>query len=102
MAIAETLDRKLTATYAPTHLEITDESHMHSSGKGAESHFKVLMVSEKFQGLNKVARQRDVYTTLAPEMKAIHALSLRLLTAEEWAKDETNFESPLCASRKQK
>ncbi len=102
MSIAQALDSKLIAAYAPSHLEILNESHMHSSGLGAESHFKVLMVSEKFAGMSKVQRQREVFSTLSTEMKSIHALSLRLLTAEEWAKDATNFESPLCHSKKSK
>lgn len=99
MSIAGAIDLKLNSTYSPSHLEIENESHMHSSGLGAESHFKVLMVSERFQGMGKVQRQRDVFATLATEMKQIHALSLRLLTAEEWAKDTTNFKSPACRGK---
>ncbi len=94
------LIEKLTSKYSPSHLAVENESHMHSSGLGAESHFKVLMVSDVFMGMSKVQRQRDVFATLAAEMKKIHALSLRLMTSEEQQKDLSSFESPLCHSKK--
>lgn len=36
---------------APTHLEIINESFMHNVPPGSETHFKVLVVSEAFDGL---------------------------------------------------
>ena len=32
--------------FAPLHLEVTNESHMHSVPAGSETHFKVIVVSE--------------------------------------------------------
>lgn len=46
-AITEALQMKL----EPIHLEVVNESYMHNVPKGAETHFKVLVVSEKFESL---------------------------------------------------
>jgi BolA family transcriptional regulator, general stress-responsive regulator len=69
----------------PLHLEVVDESHMHSVPEGAESHFKVLVVSERFTGQNLVARHRAVNAVLRPEFDGgLHALALHTWTPEEW------------------
>ena len=81
MSVADTIRDKLIARRAPTRLEIVDESHRHAGHAGArpegETHFAVTIVAPAFRGLNRVARQRLVYETLAVELAArIHALSL--------------------------
>jgi BolA protein len=88
MSVAETIRQKLTARFAPTRLEIIDESHRHAGHAGAreegETHFAVTIVSAAFASLNRVARQRLVYDTLAEELATrIHALSLTTLTPDE-------------------
>ncbi len=46
---------------------------------------RALIVSERFEGANAVARQRLVYAALSREMDGdIHALSMRTLTPSEW------------------
>lgn len=82
----------------PVHLELVDESSQHSVPRGSESHFKLLVVSEQFKDLNRVERQRKVYSLLDGEFKnGLHALSLRALTPEEWQKtQEDEFQSPQC------
>ena len=51
MTVAETMRRKLTDAFAPTHLAITDDSHKHAGHSGArahqggESHFTVEITS---------------------------------------------------------
>ena len=42
---------KLMEHFQPNHLEILNESYMHNVPKGSETHFKVLVVSEKFESL---------------------------------------------------
>jgi BolA family transcriptional regulator, general stress-responsive regulator len=86
--IAERIQNKLESALAPTRLEIVDDSAKHSGHSGAreggESHFSVLIVSQAFEGLNRVARQRLVNQTLAEELAGpVHALSLKTLTADE-------------------
>ena len=90
MTVAETIRDKLTASFAPSALEVTDESARHEGHAGhrpgGETHFNVRIVSNAFEGLSRVERQRRVYAALADEMKGrVHALSLTTLTpAEVW------------------
>ena len=88
MSVADTIRDKLTARFAPTRLEIVDESHRHAGHAGArpegETHFAVTIVAPAFKGLGRVARQRLVYETLADELAArIHALSLTTRAPDE-------------------
>ncbi|MBN34966.1 MAG: BolA family transcriptional regulator [Rhodospirillaceae bacterium] len=81
MRVASAIQTKLTEALAPEVLDVVDESHLHAGHAGArpegESHFRVRVVSAAFDGLNRVARQRLVYKTLADEMKTdIHALAI--------------------------
>lgn len=81
----------------PRHLEVVNESHMHSVPKGSETHFKVLVVSEAFDGMGPVDRHRTVNALLKHELATgVHALSLRTLTPAQWEKDAVPFESPAC------
>lgn len=40
---------KLTKQFSPEHLDIINESYMHNVPKGSETHFKVVVVSNKFE-----------------------------------------------------
>ena len=83
------IEAQLRSGLTASHVDVADESHLHAGHAGAASgggHFRATIVSERFAGLSRVARQRLVYETLAAEMKReIHALSLRTFTPEEWA-----------------
>lgn len=79
---------------APTHLEVLDESHMHS--RGLETHYKVVIASETFAGKMRVRRHQAVYAALGPLMQEIHALALHTYTPEEWAAQGAAPESPRC------
>jgi BolA protein len=88
VTVAETIRDKLTGRFAPSRLVILDESHRHAGHAGArpegETHFAVTIVAPAFAGLNRVARQRLVYETLADELAtSIHALSLTTLAPDE-------------------
>ena len=79
------IEKKLTNGFQPEHLEVQNESHMHSVPKNSETHFKVFLVSEKFENVARVQRQRQVYQLLSEELEGpVHALSLRLLTPQQW------------------
>jgi BolA protein len=83
-SVAESLQRKLTAAFAPDHLEIDDDSARHAghagSRPGGESHFNVVIRSAAFEGVGRVARQRMVYAALADELAGpVHALSVKAL-----------------------
>ena len=77
----------LMSGFAPLVCDIEDESAMHAGHAGAASggsHFRLRLVSARFEGLNRVARHRLVYDCLRELMhKEIHALALTLLTPSE-------------------
>lgn len=78
----------------PQHLEVLDESHMHS--RGLETHFKAVVVSPVFAGLNAVKRHQKVYATLGELMGQFHALALHTYTPEEWSEQGAAPDSPTC------
>jgi len=79
------IEKALGAALAPLHLEVLDESHMHSVPPGAESHFKVLVVSEDFSADRPLARHRRVNSLLAGELQTgMHALAIHAWTPQEW------------------
>ena len=87
---SERIRRKLTEGLTPDRLDVTDQSHLHEGHAGArpegETHFHVLVVSERFADLNRVARQRLVYGLLAAELaEHVHALSITALAPSEAA-----------------
>lgn len=98
MRIQQQIETKLGAQFAPLHLEVVNESHMHSVPPGSESHFRVVLVSEQFEGRPLVQRHRAVNAALAEELAGgVHALALHTMTPEEWfAKGGQAPESPPC------
>lgn len=96
-AMHRTIETKVSDAFDPTHIEVIDESYMHSVPDGAESHFRVLVVSQQFEGKTAVQRHQAVYATLADEVKNhIHALGLQTMTPSEWAADQARSTSPEC------
>ncbi len=79
----------------PEHLQVLDESHMHS--RGTQTHYKAVVVSQQFEGLNRVKRHQKVYGTLGELMGEFHALALHTYTPQEWAEIEAAPASPTCA-----
>ncbi|TDQ56225.1 BolA protein family transcriptional regulator [Mesocricetibacter intestinalis] len=98
MTKQQELEARLNAEFSPDFLHIENESHLHSSGRGSESHFKIVLVSDSFVGLSKVARHRLIYRLLAQDLQqGIHALALHTYSREEWAmRDERLPESTNC------
>ncbi|MDI9350353.1 MAG: BolA family protein [Candidatus Symbiobacter sp.] len=90
--IAAALHDRLCHEFAPTRLEIINDSEQHAHHvamkqahagkthpKGRETHFRVVMESEKLRGLSRLACHQLVYKILQPEIAlGIHALSLEL------------------------
>jgi BolA protein len=83
----ERLEERLRAGLAPLELEITDDSHLHAGHVGAadgRGHFSVVIVSERFSGLQIVRRHRLVYEAVGDLMATdIHALSILALAPGE-------------------
>ncbi len=88
---AAEIERALRARLAPEHLAVEDESHQHRGHAGAAAgggHFRVTVVSGRFAGRDRLERHRMVYEALGDAVgREIHALALRALTPEEWARE---------------
>jgi len=85
MTVADTIETKLRQYFHPSHMEVINESYMHSVPPGSETHFNVTLVSSQFSGLRAVKRHQEVYAVLADELKSgVHALALHLYIPEEW------------------
>lgn len=84
MTVRETIEQKLKEAFDPAELEVIDESHLHAGHAGnpggdGETHFRVKMTSDHFQGKMRVAQHRAVNEVLAEELKhPVHALALEL------------------------
>jgi BolA protein len=92
------IENLLQESYTPLFLEVNDESNMHSVPEGSESHFKVTLVSDRFESKPLVQRHRAVNGSLAELLAGgIHALALHTMTPEEWfAKGGIAPDSPPC------
>ena len=81
--MSETLRAKLAAAFAPTRLEVIDESEQHRGHggwrEGGGTHFRVVMRAASLAGLSRVERSRAVHKVLAEELEGgVHALALDL------------------------
>lgn len=79
--VGKTLEAKLHAAFAPTSLEVIDESAQHQGHAGArpdgESHFRVRIVSAVFKGKSRVEQHRMINQILTLELKErVHALAI--------------------------
>lgn len=80
-AVSAQMREKLVAAFAPTVLELQDDSDSHAGHggwrAGGATHFNLRIVSAAFEGQSRVARQRAVMRVLADELAArVHALSI--------------------------
>ena len=71
----------LEASFPGAEITITDDSAKHAGHAGAsaggESHFTVVVVSDQFKGMSRVARHRAVYAPLKPLFETgLHALAI--------------------------
>ena len=76
---AADIDAALRGALAPLTLEVQDDSHLHAGHAGAREgrHFTVRIVSERFNGLSRLARHRLVYDSLHDLIpRGIHALAI--------------------------
>lgn len=97
MKIKSLIETKL-QSLQPQFLEVINESHRHNVPEGSESHFKVTIVSNEFDGKMLLARHRMVNNILTEELAhSVHALVLHTMTMEEWfEKSGTPHISPPC------
>jgi acid stress-induced BolA-like protein IbaG/YrbA len=57
--------------------------------QGDNGHFQVIAVSALFAGMSRVKKQQTIYAPLTEQIasNAIHALSIKAFTPEEWQRD---------------
>ncbi|GAA6162827.1 BolA family transcriptional regulator [Pelagimonas sp. KU-00592-HH] len=81
MSVTQEIHTRLEAAFAPSELQVVDDSERHRGHagyqEGGESHFNVRIRSSAFEGLTRIARHRAVHKALGAELVArIHALAL--------------------------
>jgi len=97
MSIQNQIESELTTLLSPTVLQVVNESSQHNVPPNSETHFKVVIVSEGFVGLRKVARHQQIYAALAAQLEGpVHALALHTYTPEEWQQQGAAPGSPNC------
>lgn len=81
----------------PSRLEITNDSHLHGNPPESGTHFKVIMVSDRFSDLTRVKRHQLVYATCQELFQnPIHALALHLYSPAETQGMSTQPQSVAC------
>jgi len=84
----ERIRQAIRSGLAPVHFEIVDESSLHAGHAGArpggETHYRITVISEKFEGVSRVRRQQMVYALLDDAFAAgLHALAMTTRTPSE-------------------
>jgi BolA protein len=81
MRTADIITDKLNSTFSPQSLKVEDESHMHAGHSGhrpeGQTHYRVYIVSQAFQGKSRIDRHRMINAALATELAGgVHALAI--------------------------
>jgi BolA protein len=89
MSLTDRIKLKITEKLNPVHIELINDSHKHVGHAGdngtGESHFRLVVVSEAFEGYNRIQRQRMVYAMVEDEFsRGLHAFSMKTLTPAEF------------------
>ncbi|MGQ7794271.1 BolA family protein [Faunimonas sp. B44] len=82
MTMKTRIETKLTEALAPRRLTVVDESHLHAGHAGhrpgGETHFRIEIVSDAFEGKSRLERHRQINAILAAELAdRVHALAIR-------------------------
>ena len=99
--VEKSVIQKLTTVFNPIHLKIANESAHHATPDDAESHFKILIVSDAFVGKSLVQQHKLVYAQLRDEISSgkVHAVSIESHSPESWRACQeiaTLKKSPAC------
>jgi BolA protein len=80
--VEHTITNKLREAFTPESLDVIDESHLHEGHAGhrpgGETHFRIYIVSDAFEGKSRIERHRMINATLAAELAGpVHALAIK-------------------------
>jgi len=86
--MADLITRRLTEAFAPESLRLIDESEHHAGHvghrPGGETHFRLYIVAQAFQGKSRLERHRMINAALAEALAAgVHALAIHASSPEE-------------------
>jgi BolA-like protein 1 len=94
MSVEESIREKLSKMFSPSNLIVENESAKHAGHAGTrdragrvtgETHFRVVIVSGRFEGKSRVERHREVNSALKDELAGpVHALAIKALTPAEF------------------
>jgi BolA protein len=80
MAVKDEIEARLTAAFAPSRLEVVNESHRHAGHAGddgsGESHFRITIRAGVLHDMNRLARHRAVQKALGDLNRQVHAIAL--------------------------
>jgi len=83
----EEITRRLKEAFDPETLGVEDESYLHEGHAGAKDgrgHYRVLIISSKFEDKSMIDRHRMIYRTLDDMM----ALEIHALAIDAWSPGE--------------
>ena len=86
MPVRDAIVAKLSAKFAPSRLEVIDESSRHQGHAGSrpegETHFRVRIGAPALEGISRLAQHRAIMETLDAELKSgVHALAIEVIAA---------------------
>lgn len=86
MSIRQDIERILSERFAPTRLEVVDDSERHRGHggwrEGGETHFRITIASPSLDGLSRVAQHRAINAALADQFQmGLHALQIKVVQA---------------------
>ena len=89
MIIQKSIEEKLKQRFKAVYLNTENESHNHSVPPNSETHFKVTIVCDEFEGLRLIMRHRLVNELLAEELAGpVHALAIHTYTPSQWIENQ--------------
>ena len=85
MEVQTRIEKKLQIAFEPLFLQVQNESNQHNVPPGSESHFKVVIVSQKFEQKSLLQQHQLINKVLAEDLAGpIHALSIQSKTPSQW------------------
>jgi len=83
MPVRDAIVAKLSSKFAPSTLEVLDESARHQGHAGSrpegETHFRIRIVADSLAGKSRIAQHREIMETLAQELRSgVHAVAIEV------------------------